>query len=136
MLLLTTAILMFSINLQADDNDDIRAIMAKQEVAWNNGDLEEFMKPYWHSEKLMFVGKNGIKYGWQTTLDNYKKSYPDKAAMGELTFELLKTEISGKSAFMLGTWKLTRTEDVLSGYYTLYWKKIAGQWQITIDHSS
>lgn len=134
--LFMTLMLLFTINLLADDKDDIRAIMSKQELAWNKGDLEQFMVPYLHSEELMFVGKSGIKYGWQTTLDNYKNSYPDKAAMGQLTFELLKIEINGNSAFVLGTWKLTRTEDVLAGYYTLYWKKIVGQWQITIDHSS
>ena len=134
--LFITLILLFTINLHAGDNDDIRAIMSKQELAWNKGDLEQFMVPYLHSEKLMFIGKSGIKYGWQTTLDNYKKSYPDTAAMGQLSFELLKIETNGNSAFVLGTWKLTRTQDVLSGYHTLYWKKIEGQWLITIDHSS
>jgi ketosteroid isomerase-like protein len=134
--LFITLILLLIANLQASDKDDIRAIMSIQEQAWNNGDLELFMVPYLHSKNLMFIGKTGIKYGWQTTLDNYKKSYPDKNAMGQLTFELLKIEINGNSAFVLGTWTLTRTQDVLSGYYTLYWKKIEGQWQITIDHSS
>ena len=134
--LFITLMLLFTITLQAGDKADIKSIMSKQELAWNEGDLEEFMVPYLHSKELMFVGKSGIKYGWQTTLDNYKKSYPNKDAMGQLTFELLKIEINGDSAFVLGTWRLNRTQDVLSGYYTLYWKKIEGQWQITIDHSS
>ena len=38
-----------------------------------NGNLEEFMSFYWKSDSLMFIGKNGIQYGWQKTLDNYKK---------------------------------------------------------------
>jgi hypothetical protein len=37
----------------------------------------------------MFIGKSGITYGWQKTLDNYKKGYPDKEAMGKLHFTLL-----------------------------------------------
>ena len=34
--------------------------MAAQESSWNNGDLEAFMLPYWKSDSLMFIGKNGI----------------------------------------------------------------------------
>ncbi|GAB4251729.1 MAG: hypothetical protein Kow0079_05930 [Vicingaceae bacterium] len=76
--------------------------MHQQEVAWNNGNIEGFMKGYWESDSLKFVGKNGIKYGWQNTLENYKKSYPDKATMGILKFDVIQLEVYGKSAFVLG----------------------------------
>src|SRR5690606_40403736 len=69
-------------------------VMSQQEQDWNNGDIDAFMKGYWRSDSLMFVGKNGIKYGWQTTLENYKKSYPDKSTMRseEHTSELQSRE--------------------------------------------
>jgi ketosteroid isomerase-like protein len=114
----------------------IRTILQTQTQAWNNGSLEKFMSGYWQSDSLKFIGKNGITYGWQATLDNYKKSYPDKAAMGILTFEIITVEISGKTAFVIGKWKLTRQHDEPKGYYTLFWKKIKGKWQIVADHSS
>jgi len=110
--------------------------MNLQEKAWSDGNIEDFMKGYWQSDSLMFVGKNGIKYGWQTTLDNYKKSYPDKIAMGKLEFDVIKLEVNGKSAFMLGKWSLIREKDNPNGYFDLYWKKINGNWVITIDHTS
>ena len=110
--------------------------MAAQEEAWSNGNIKKFMEGYWQSDSLKFVGKNGIKYGWQTTLDNYKKSYPDKAAMGKLEFEVLQLEVNGSSAFMLGKWSLIRESDNPNGYFDLYWKKINGNWVITIDHTS
>lgn len=114
----------------------IMKVMDSQEQAWSDGNVDEFMKGYWQSDSLMFVSKNGIKYGWKTTLDNYKKTYPDKAAMGKLEFEVIKLEVNGESAFMLGKWSLIRAEDNPNGYFDLYWKKINGKWLITIDHTS
>lgn len=119
-----------------EENDAIMKVMNAQEQAWSDGNVEDFMKGYWQSDSLMFVGKNGIKYGWQTTLDNYKKSYPDKAAMGKLEFDVIKLEVNDNSAFMLGKWSLIRENDNPNGYFDLYWKKINGQWVITIDHTS
>jgi hypothetical protein len=118
------------------ENDAIMEVMNAQEQAWSDGNLEDFMKGYWQSDSLMFVGKNGIKYGWKTTLDNYKKSYPDKAAMGKLEFDVIKLKVNGYSAFMLGKWSLIRENDNPNGYFDLYWKKLDGKWVITIDHTS
>ncbi len=123
-------------NAQNNDVKEIEKVMAMQESAWNEGSIEAFMNGYWKSDSLMFIGKNGIKYGWQTTLDNYKTSYPDKKVMGQLAFEVLKLEVNGISAYMLGKWKLIREKDAPGGYFTLYWKKINGNWVITIDHTS
>ncbi len=134
--LLLITIIFFSQNLFASEKEQILKIMNIQEQAWNNADLEGFMQAYWKSDELKFIGKSGIKYGWQLTLDNYKKSYPDKAAMGTLHFDVLQVEIVKDTAFVLGKWQLSRVEDTLKGFYTLYWRKIEGQWKIIIDHSS
>lgn len=113
--------------------------MAEQEACWNNGDLSCFMKHYWKSDSLKFIGSKGITYGWQKTLDNYLVSYPDKSAMGKLTFTNLVSEKLGKDAWMImGKWELQRTGNFqnLSGHYTLIWRKIKGNWVIVADHSS
>jgi len=117
-------------------NENILSVMEMQEKAWSDGDIEAFMQGYWQSDSLMFIGKNGIKYGWQTTFDNYKKSYPNKAAMGKLEFDVIKLEVNDKTAYMLGKWSLIRENDNPNGYFTLYWKKINRKWVITIDHTS
>ncbi|MCC6280587.1 MAG: DUF4440 domain-containing protein [Saprospiraceae bacterium] len=115
----------------------IRTIMAAQELAWNRGDLEAFMDGYWVSDSLRFIGSKGLTYGWQQTLDNYKKGYPDTDAMGKLKFTILSVEqLSKRSAFVIGKWHLTRKAGDLSGHYTLLWKKIKGKWVIVADHSS
>ena len=115
----------------------IDKIMHEQQVAWNKGDLDGFMLSYWNSDSLKFIGKNGITYGWKSTLANYKKSYPDKATMGELTFTIISVEeLSKTSCYVIGKWDLKREKGDVGGYYTLLWKKIDGKWVIVIDHTS
>src|SRR5688572_31458311 len=98
----------------------IREVMSKQEACWNAGDHEKFMSGYWKSDSLKFIGKSGITYGWQATLNNYKKNYPDTAAMGKLKFELLEVKrLSVMYFFVIGKWYLTRTAGDLNGHYTL-----------------
>jgi len=117
----------------------ISQVLYNQQVAWNNGSIESFMMPYWHSDSLKFIGKKGITYGWQNTLNNYKKSYPDTMAMGQLAFEIKSIDIFSKSsAFVIGKWFLKREKSKgdLGGYFTLLLKKMKEKWIIVVDHSS
>lgn len=117
--------------------EKIISVLFAQRDAWNNGDLESYMEGYWKSDSLKFIGKSGITYGWQKTLENYKKGYPHKAAMGNLEFTIVQLEVFEKgNAFMIGRWKLTREKDSPQGYFTLLWKRIEGKWKVVADHSS
>lgn len=123
--------------VKAQDRQAILTLMHNQELAWNKGDIDGFMQGYWKSDSLVFVGKTGPDYGWQTTLDHYKKRYPGKAAMGKLKFTILQVKVlNPNNAFVLGGWHLKRIKDELGGYYTLWFKKIKGQWKIVCDHTS
>src|SRR5690606_15576571 len=105
---------------QTKDKQAILTLLEKQRTDWNKGDIEAYMQGYWKSDSLLFVGKNGPTYGWQKTLDNYKKGYPDKSAMGFLTFGIKKVEFLAKDkAFVLGSWYVKREKDELKGYFTL-----------------
>lgn len=132
-----TCLFLFSLTAMAQEKQAVLKVLETQKLAWNKGDLEEFMQTYWKSDSLLFVGQSGPKYGWQTTLDNYRKSYPDKAAMGFLSFDIKEVRfISSTDAFVLGAWHLKREKDEPHGFFTLILKKIAGQWKIIADHSS
>ncbi len=136
--LFLAALLFISITLaQSKDEIAIRNILNQQAIAWSNEEIENFMQPYWQNDSLMFIGKSGITYGWQKTLENYKKRYPDAAAMGKLDFTILKTKrLSMLYYFVVGKWHLTRTVGDLNGYFTLLFKKIKNTWVIISDHSS
>ena len=129
--------LLFSIfsSFQAQEKDILK-VMNEQQIAWNNGDLEGFMKGYWKSEEMMFIGKSGPNYGWQKTLDNYKKSYPTKEKMGILTFSDQKIKMLGKDyAHVFGKWNLARKDGDLGGIYTLVFQKFKNGWKVISDHT-
>jgi ketosteroid isomerase-like protein len=130
--------LFLTIGLQAQETGRERVLrnMAQQQEAWNRGDVPGFMEHYWHDDSLKFIGSKGITYGWQKTLDNYLKSYPDKAAMGSLKFTIVEaTLLSPVSVYVIGKWELQK-EKPAGGYFTLMWKKIGGKWVIVSDHTS
>ena len=136
---LLAAILFSSIigNAQKTERDAIVNMLHQQTKAWNKGDIETFMQTYWKNDSLMFIGKSGVTRGWQKTLDNYKRGYPDTAAMGKLAFDIIQVKkISPEYYFVVGKWMLTRSIGDLSGHYTLLLQKIKGKWIIIADHSS
>ena len=106
----------------------IREILNEQTQAWNQGNIERFMKTYWENDSLMFIGKNGVTYGWLNTLNNYKRNYPDTAAMGKLSFTILTVKrLSSEYFYVVGKWHLQRSIGDLGGHYDLLFKKIKGQ---------
>ena len=124
-------------NAQNKDEVAIKLMLTKQTQAWNVGDISSFMIGYWQNDSLLFIGKNGPKYGYQTTLNNYKKGYPDTTAMGKLTSTVISLKkLSHEYYFVVGKWHLTRTIGNIEGHYTLLLQKIKGKWVIVADHSS
>jgi ketosteroid isomerase-like protein len=122
---------------QSGEELAIRNALNEQLAAWNSGDLNRFMSTYWQDDSLMFIGKNGITYGWHNTLEKYKKGYPDTAAMGKLDFEILNTNrLSADYCFVVGRWHLTRSIGNVGGHFTLLFRKIKSRWLIVADHSS
>jgi ketosteroid isomerase-like protein len=122
---------------QNKDEQAIRQILANQEKAWNKGDLITFMIGYWENDSLVYIGKNGPTYGYMTTLNNYKKNYPDTSHMGKLKFQLLSVKpLNTDHYFVIGKFHLTRTVGDASGYFTLLFRKINGVWKAIADHSS
>jgi len=138
LLLILISILWSSTGFTQDKNARaILALLDTQTAAWNKGDLQEFMKGYWENDSLRFIGKSGITYGWNNTLANYKRGYPDTAAMGKLQFTILVVKkLSNRYYEVVGKWYLKRSIGDASGHYTLLLRKIKGSWVIASDHSS
>lgn len=141
-IILLFSVLLLSSQLSYAQNKDfekIKQLMTTQSEAWNRGDIDGFMETYWKSEQLQFIGSKGPTYGWQNTLDRYKKSYPSKEAMGHLTFDIINLDKrSRKVISVVGKWHLKRNDDLgdLEGHFLLILKKIKGKWLIVADHSS
>lgn len=140
--ILLFSLILFSTQLTFSQDKDfkkIKQLMTTQSEYWNRGDIDGFMQTYWKSDKLQFIGSKGPTYGWQNTLNNYKKSYPSKEAMGFLTFDIINLDKrSRKVISVVGKWHLKRGADLgdLEGHFLLILKKIKGEWLIVADHSS
>lgn len=137
-LFLFVSFFLFSLNASfSQKKKKIEKILHEQDSYWNQGDIEGFMKTYWQNDSLMFIGKSGVTYGWNNTLNNYKRGYPDVTAMGQLHFDLIQIrKLSRKYYFVVGKWYLRRTIGDLQGHFTLLIKKINHHWVIVADHSS
>ncbi len=137
--ILTVVLILITTVTTAQKNDEaaIKNLLEIQRLAWNRGDVEGFMQGYWQSDSLMFIGKSGITYGWQQTLENYRKSYPDSTAMGKLDFDYIEIKRLSVIYFLVvGKWHLTRSVGNVGGHFTLLLRKIKGKWVIVKDHSS
>jgi hypothetical protein len=122
---------------QDKDKQKILSILQRQTEDWNRGNIDAFMVGYWNNDSLMFIGKSGVTYGYNKTLQNYKKNYSDTAQMGKLSFNLLQVKkLSNEYYYVVGKWFLKRSVGDIGGHYNLLFRKINGRWVIVADHSS
>ncbi len=119
------------------DSLSIMKVMNLQQVAWNNGDIDSFMKGYLKSKELVFSGQSGPIYGWENTRKRYYSSYPNTQIMGKLNFTIKKIRsVSSNTAYLIGEYYLKRSGEDSFGHFTLLWKKINNNWLIVSDHTS
>ena len=118
-----------------DKEMKIRAILDAQTEAWNRGDIPDFMKTYWADDQLQFLGKTGPTLGYENTLQNYYKRYPDRKTMGKLHFDIVTINKRSRKVYsLIGKYHLQRDElDDLEGHFLLILQKIKGEWKIVAD---
>jgi ketosteroid isomerase-like protein len=113
----------------------ITAVLKEQQESWNHADVDAFMKGYLDSAELTFAGSSGITRGWQPVLERYRKTYPDRKAMGHLDFSQLEIHPLGPdAAFVIGRWRLKREADELG--FTLIFQRFPEGWKVVHDHTS
>lgn len=116
---------------------EIETVLAQQVQGWNAGNLQRFMAGYHRSDSVRFVSGGSVTYGWQNMVDRYFRRYPDRAAMGTLTFSELDIRVlANDAAVVFGKWQLQRKDDAPWGYFTLLFRKMEAGWRIVHDHTS
>src|SRR5689334_20877357 len=88
----------------AADRAAVEALLARQQAAWNRGDLAAYMEAYARTPELIFTSGGKIRSGWDETMAAYQKRYGGNAAgMGRLTFDILGVQAVGSDgAVVLG----------------------------------
>ncbi len=123
--------------LTSKDEGLIKKALFKQQEDWNRGDIDAFMEGYLESDNIVFNGASGPQYGWREIKERYLSTYPDRAAMGSLTFGISRLYGIEKSiAILVGSFHLQREVGDLEGFFTLVWKKVDGTWYVLSDHTS
>jgi len=122
---------------EAPEAGAIRALLARQEADWNRGDIEAFMSGYARGPALVFTSGGRVWRGWEEARARYRRNYPDREAMGRLSFSELEITLLGDSAALaLGKWSLRRAKDAAHGVFTLVLRKEPGGWKVVHDHTS
>ena len=123
----------------ANPEAEIRAVLDAQVVAWNAGQLEDFMRGYWRSPELSFFSGGRKLAGWDATIERYRKTYQAEGReMGRLMFDDLDITMLGKDAAVVrGRWELTLSDGKKpGGLYTLIFRRFKDGWKIIHDHTS
>jgi uncharacterized protein (TIGR02246 family) len=129
----------------AADEAAIRAAIAQQAAAWNQGDIPAFTQAYEDSPDTTFIGAT-LRKGYAPILARYKQAYTTPEQMGTLTFSNLEVRLldssCGKTEFAVvtGSFHLERAQKGEAkkddGNFSLVWRKGAQGWKIVLDHTS
>lgn len=133
-----SATLPTALTTMASERAAVEAVLQVQVEAWNRGDIDAFMEGYAKIPDLRFASGATVTRGWQETLDRYHQHYPDRAAMGTLTFSDLDTSVlSPDAALVFGRWRLqTQAHGEPNGLFTLLFRRTPTGWRIVADHTS
>lgn len=136
LILITVLVHLTGFSKSPDFEEEILDVLTKQKTAWNHGDIEDFMKYYWHSEDFTFQSGTNRILGWDALLARYEKNYSGDN-MGILDFkDIVVTALSEKSALVIGRWEVKRKAEVLGGLFTLVIQRKTEGWRIIHDHTS
>jgi ketosteroid isomerase-like protein len=117
----------------------ILAMLNRQADDWNRGDLDAFAKGYKNSPDILFMGQT-IRRGYDQMLAGYRKSFPNREAMGKLTFSNLEVQpLDGHFATVTGRFHLERTAaggGDAGGYFLLVVEKTPAGWKIIRDDTT
>jgi uncharacterized protein (TIGR02246 family) len=120
------------------DRAAVEALLARQQAAWNRGDLTAYMDAYARTPELVFTSGCKIRKGWDETMAAYQKRYGgNTAGMGRLTFDILSVQaVGGDGAVVLGRWRLTETPQAGGGVFSVVVQRRREGWRIVHDHTS
>lgn len=118
---------------------DVIKVLVAQEAAWNKGDLAGFASGYKDAPDTLFITKQ-VSRGYSGLLDSYRRDYPTRAAMGNLTFSELEVRpLDENFAVVLGKYHLDRGKKEggnAEGLFSLVFEKTDQGWKIIVDHTT
>lgn len=140
--------------------NDVNQVLDYQLKGWNEGNIDQFMEGYIKDSSVRFITDKKVKTSWQEITDSYKKGYPNKEAMGKLSFHRDEIRWVNRSAYIaqvIGRWEVIQkhkegevkgsmgstdkakqiqpTQDTMSGRFSLIFVGTPEGPKIQIDHT-
>jgi len=128
-----------SLGAESDAAGEVIALLTRQAEDWNRGDLEAFTTVY--ADDAAFLAPSGVHRGRAEVLARYQRRYPDRAAMGTLSFEVIETRVSADASMvtLAARWKLGYPPDAdredASGLTLVVLRRGPDGWKIVQDAS-
>ena len=120
-----------------EDRAAIMAVLDAQVRAGNRGDVAAYMEGNAKTDALVFTSGGKVRRGWQTTFDQYRARYGDRAAMGKLVFQIDTIDpVGAGGAVVLGTWILTQSQHDARGIFSVVFERRPEGWRVVHDHTS
>jgi ketosteroid isomerase-like protein len=120
----------------ASEAQAIRAVLDKQVVDWNRGDMAAFATGYKNSPDILFMG-SPIAKGYAQMVERYRTGYSTPEKMGKLSFTALEVQpLDEHFATVTGNFHLERTAaggGNADGYFLLVVEKTSAGWKIVRD---
>jgi ketosteroid isomerase-like protein len=118
---------------------DIIKVLIGQENAWNKGDLAAFAGSFKDSPDTLFITHQVFR-GFAGLVDEYKRDYPSRAAMGSLSYSDLEVHpLDENFAVVIGRYRLDRSKKDggnVEGLFSLVVEKTDNGWKIVVDHTT
>ncbi|UCC40830.1 MAG: DUF3225 domain-containing protein [Candidatus Aminicenantes bacterium] len=116
--------------------NEIKDILDKQKISWNEENIEGFMEYYWNSEKFTFQSGSKRLHGWNALLSRYKVRDSGEK-WGKLDFTDIEIKVlSNDIAYVLGRWQLMYEDSSEEGLFTIIFLRMPEGWRIVHDHTS
>ena len=114
-------------------------VLLAQEKAWNAGDINTFVQAYKDSPDTLFLSGT-VNRGFAGMEESYRHQYPNRAAMGNLSFSELEVHpLDERFALCIGRYHLDRQKKAggnADGLFSLIFEKTDKGWKIVVDHTT
>jgi uncharacterized protein (TIGR02246 family) len=117
---------------------DVVKVLTRQEDAWNRGDIDGYASGFKKAPDILFVGRQ-VNRGFDQMLADYKHNYPNKDAMGTLSYSALEPHVlDDHFAVIIGHYKLERSKKAggnAEGMFSLILENTPEGWKIIVDNN-
>lgn len=106
-------------------------VLERQRIAWNRGDRADYVAAC--APEVTYLNARGVVFGRDALDRALAGAYPDPAAMGTLTLEVLRFDVSPGEARVVLRWEVRRAGAPVGGVALVILQERDGAWWMTHD---